>query len=103
MYLWVLNDEASFRRAFNLGATGVMTDFPTCLMDYMAQEGLIYPDPQQDGQRSESESERLMGEADGVVGEDGAGRGDEGVMALKEDTRGVSDGFQVEKGKGEGS
>ncbi|MEI4867136.1 glycerophosphodiester phosphodiesterase family protein, partial [Klebsiella pneumoniae] len=28
VYIWVLNDEEDFKRAFDLGATGVMTDFP---------------------------------------------------------------------------
>lgn len=34
-YLWVLNNEEEFERAFQLGATGVMTDFPTKLKDYL--------------------------------------------------------------------
>lgn len=34
-YLWVLNDEADFDRAFKLGADGVMTDFPTKLKNYL--------------------------------------------------------------------
>ncbi|XP_061196308.1 lysophospholipase D GDPD1-like [Saccostrea echinata] len=34
-YLWVLNDEEEFERAFRLGAAGVMTDFPTKLKDYL--------------------------------------------------------------------
>ena len=34
-YLWVLNDEGDFDRAFRLGADGVMTDFPTKLKDYL--------------------------------------------------------------------
>uniref|UniRef100_A0A4W4FKA6 GP-PDE domain-containing protein n=1 Tax=Electrophorus electricus TaxID=8005 RepID=A0A4W4FKA6_ELEEL len=29
VYVWVLNDEDDFKRAFDLGATGVMTDYPT--------------------------------------------------------------------------
>lgn len=35
IYLWVLNDEAEWERAFKLGATGVMTDFPARLKDYL--------------------------------------------------------------------
>lgn len=37
-YLWVLNSEEEFDRAFRLGATGVMTDFPTMLKDYLDKE-----------------------------------------------------------------
>ncbi|XP_049582783.1 lysophospholipase D GDPD1 [Syngnathus scovelli] len=40
VYVWVLNDEEDFQRAFDLGATGVMTDFPTKLKDYLDQNGL---------------------------------------------------------------
>lgn len=35
VYLWVLNDEEDFKRAFDLGATGVMTDYPTKLKEFM--------------------------------------------------------------------
>jgi len=35
VYLWVLNEEAEFKRAFELGATGVMTDFPSLLRDFL--------------------------------------------------------------------
>ncbi|KYN43481.1 Glycerophosphodiester phosphodiesterase domain-containing protein 1 [Trachymyrmex septentrionalis] len=31
VYFWVLNKDEEFERAFNLGATGVMTDYPTKL------------------------------------------------------------------------
>lgn len=34
-YLWVLNDECDWARAFQLGATGVMTDFPQLLSQYL--------------------------------------------------------------------
>ncbi|KAK7088555.1 lysophospholipase D GDPD1-like [Littorina saxatilis] len=34
-YLWVLNSEEEFERAFKIGATGVMTDFPTMLKDFL--------------------------------------------------------------------
>lgn len=34
-YLWVLNSEEEFERAFKIGATGVMTDFPTTLANYL--------------------------------------------------------------------
>uniref|UniRef100_A0AAY5EKH0 GP-PDE domain-containing protein n=1 Tax=Electrophorus electricus TaxID=8005 RepID=A0AAY5EKH0_ELEEL len=33
VYVWVLNDEDDFKRAFDLGATGVMTDYPTKLKE----------------------------------------------------------------------
>ncbi|XP_076277754.1 lysophospholipase D GDPD1 [Lasioglossum baleicum] len=31
VYIWVLNTEQDFEKAFNLGATGVITDYPTRL------------------------------------------------------------------------
>ncbi|XP_028662783.1 lysophospholipase D GDPD1 [Erpetoichthys calabaricus] len=37
VYLWVLNDEDDFQRAFDLGATGVMTDYPTKLKAFLKQ------------------------------------------------------------------
>ncbi|KAL6470931.1 hypothetical protein MHYP_G00195810 [Metynnis hypsauchen] len=40
VYLWVLNDEDDFKRAFDLGATGVMTDYPTKLKEFMEKNGL---------------------------------------------------------------
>ncbi|XP_050921392.1 lysophospholipase D GDPD1 isoform X4 [Lates calcarifer] len=40
VYIWVLNDEDDFQRAFDLGATGVMTDFPTRLKDFMDKNGM---------------------------------------------------------------
>lgn len=39
VYVWVLNDEKDFKRAFDLGATGVMTDYPTKLRDFMEKNG----------------------------------------------------------------
>ncbi|KAG1951435.1 lysophospholipase D GDPD1 [Pimephales promelas] len=35
VYIWVLNDEEDFKRAFDLGATGIMTDYPTKLKEFM--------------------------------------------------------------------
>ncbi|XP_062887957.1 lysophospholipase D GDPD1 [Mobula hypostoma] len=35
VYIWVLNDEDDFKRAFDLGATGVMTDYPTQLKKFL--------------------------------------------------------------------
>lgn len=43
VYIWVLNDEEDFQRAFDLGATGVMTDFPTRLKDFLDREGTSEP------------------------------------------------------------
>uniref|UniRef100_A0A3Q3EM07 Glycerophosphodiester phosphodiesterase domain containing 1 n=1 Tax=Kryptolebias marmoratus TaxID=37003 RepID=A0A3Q3EM07_KRYMA len=40
VYVWVLNDEEDYRRAFDLGATGVMTDFPTRLKEFMDRNGM---------------------------------------------------------------
>jgi len=34
-YLWVLNTDADYERAFKLGATGVMTDYPTLLKEFL--------------------------------------------------------------------
>ncbi|XP_036393121.1 lysophospholipase D GDPD1 [Megalops cyprinoides] len=38
VYVWVLNDEEDFKRAFDLGATGVMTDYPTKLKEFMDKQ-----------------------------------------------------------------
>nr|XP_057935762.1 lysophospholipase D GDPD1 [Doryrhamphus excisus] len=43
VYIWVLNDEEDFQRAFALGATGVMTDFPTRLKDFLDQTDVAKP------------------------------------------------------------
>ncbi|KAG7478792.1 lysophospholipase D GDPD1 [Solea senegalensis] len=43
VYIWVLNDEEDFQRAFELGATGVMTDFPTRLKDFMDRNDISKP------------------------------------------------------------
>lgn len=34
-YFWVLNEEEDFKRAFELGATGIMTDYPTRLRKFL--------------------------------------------------------------------
>lgn len=39
----MLNDDEDFQRAFDLGATGVMTDFPTRLKDFMDKNGICKP------------------------------------------------------------
>jgi hypothetical protein len=36
-YLWVLNDDDEFRKAFELGATGVMTDYPSRLKRFLME------------------------------------------------------------------
>ncbi|XP_034089132.1 lysophospholipase D GDPD1 isoform X2 [Gymnodraco acuticeps] len=43
VYIWVLNDEEDFQRAFDLGATGVMTDFPTRLKEFLDLNGISKP------------------------------------------------------------
>uniref|UniRef100_W5K9R6 Glycerophosphodiester phosphodiesterase domain containing 1 n=1 Tax=Astyanax mexicanus TaxID=7994 RepID=W5K9R6_ASTMX len=40
IYIWVLNDEEDFKRAFDLGATGVMTDYPTKLKEFLEKNGV---------------------------------------------------------------
>ncbi|KAM5152551.1 lysophospholipase D GDPD1-like isoform 1-T2 [Mantella aurantiaca] len=37
VYLWVLNQESDFQRAFDCGVTGVMTDFPSQLHRFLQQ------------------------------------------------------------------
>lgn len=44
VYIWVLNDDEDFQRAFDLGATGVMTDFPTRLRHFMDKNGISKPE-----------------------------------------------------------
>ena len=36
---WCLNEESDFEVAYNLGATGVMTDYPTALRRYLDNRG----------------------------------------------------------------
>ncbi|XP_004623205.2 lysophospholipase D GDPD3 [Octodon degus] len=38
---WCLNEESDFEAAFNLGATGVMTDYPTALRQYLDAHGHV--------------------------------------------------------------
>uniref|UniRef100_A0A8C6VKJ7 Glycerophosphodiester phosphodiesterase domain containing 1 n=1 Tax=Naja naja TaxID=35670 RepID=A0A8C6VKJ7_NAJNA len=35
VYIWVLNEDHEYKRAFDLGATGVMTDYPTKLKEFL--------------------------------------------------------------------
>jgi len=37
-YFWVLNSEEEYARAFSLGATGVMTDYPSRLQKFLAKK-----------------------------------------------------------------
>ncbi|XP_055937918.1 lysophospholipase D GDPD1-like isoform X1 [Argiope bruennichi] len=39
-YLWVLNDEEDFERALELGATGIMTDYPTKLRKFLDKKAM---------------------------------------------------------------
>jgi glycerophosphoryl diester phosphodiesterase len=36
-YLWVLNNDEEFRKAYELGATGVMTDYPSRLKRFLME------------------------------------------------------------------
>ncbi|XP_042896084.1 lysophospholipase D GDPD1 isoform X1 [Parasteatoda tepidariorum] len=40
-YLWVLNEEEDFEKAFELGAVGVMTDYPTKLRKFLERKSPI--------------------------------------------------------------
>ncbi|XP_043283410.1 lysophospholipase D GDPD1-like [Venturia canescens] len=40
VYFWVLNRDDEFERAFELGATGVMTDYPTKLKAYLKNKAV---------------------------------------------------------------
>ncbi|XP_076138560.1 lysophospholipase D GDPD1 [Alosa pseudoharengus] len=40
VYIWVLNDEEDFQRAFDLGATGIMTDYPTKLKEFIEKNSI---------------------------------------------------------------
>ncbi|XP_018101724.1 lysophospholipase D GDPD1 isoform X1 [Xenopus laevis] len=35
VYIWVLNNEGEYKRAIDLGATGIMTDYPTKLKEFL--------------------------------------------------------------------
>ncbi|KAM8962472.1 lysophospholipase D GDPD3 [Pelodytes ibericus] len=37
IYLWVLNQEGDFQRALDIGATGIMTDYPSKLHSFLQQ------------------------------------------------------------------
>lgn len=36
---WCLNEESDFEAAYGLGATGVITDYPTALRRYLDNHG----------------------------------------------------------------
>lgn len=40
VYIWVLNEDDDFKRAFDLGATGIMTDYPLKLKDFMEKNNI---------------------------------------------------------------
>ncbi len=40
-YVWVLNSEQDFEQAFNMGVTGIMTDYPSLLRDYLQKNPQI--------------------------------------------------------------
>ncbi|GAB1607334.1 lysophospholipase D GDPD1-like [Argonauta hians] len=42
VYLWVLNNEEEFAKGFKHGATGIMTDYPTKLREFMEKNPTIY-------------------------------------------------------------
>ncbi|CAI9531753.1 unnamed protein product [Staurois parvus] len=51
VYLWVLNQESDFQRAFDCGATGVMTDYPSKLHRFIqkceGEQRARGPEPQE--------------------------------------------------------
>ncbi|XP_059370650.1 lysophospholipase D GDPD1-like [Carassius carassius] len=42
VYVWVLNDEEDFKRAFDLGATGIMTDYPSKLKEFIEKNNYTF-------------------------------------------------------------
>lgn len=40
VYFWVLNKDEEFKKAFELGATGVMTDYPTRLKLFLKNHAM---------------------------------------------------------------
>lgn len=42
-YLWVLNDEEEFEQALKCGVTGIMTDFPTKLSQFLQNNPSLLP------------------------------------------------------------
>lgn len=40
-YVWVLNEEKDFEDAFNVGAEGIMTDYPSRLRNYLDKKSAI--------------------------------------------------------------
>ena len=40
VYFWVLNEDKEFKQAFDLGATGVMTDYPSRLKSFLKENAI---------------------------------------------------------------
>ena len=40
-YAWVLNSETEYQRALDHGVTGIMTDYPTKLKQFLEQNNLL--------------------------------------------------------------
>ncbi|XP_071944080.1 lysophospholipase D GDPD1-like [Antedon mediterranea] len=55
VYLWVLNEEDDWERALRLGVSGIMTDYPTQLKNFMETKNHVL---------SNGEKERLVREED---------------------------------------
>ncbi|XP_018414597.1 PREDICTED: glycerophosphodiester phosphodiesterase domain-containing protein 1-like [Nanorana parkeri] len=59
VYLWVLNQESDFQRAFKCGATGVMTDYPSqlhrFLQQYEGEQRARGPEPQEPAEEEEQQ------------------------------------------------
>ncbi|XP_072127503.1 lysophospholipase D GDPD1-like isoform X1 [Mobula birostris] len=49
VYFWTLNEESDYRRAFLIGATGVMTDFPSKLRTFLDQNPDLGPRQENSG------------------------------------------------------
>ncbi|KAM9305379.1 lysophospholipase D GDPD3 [Gastrophryne carolinensis] len=60
VYLWVLNQESDFQRAFKCGATGIMTDFPSKLHGYLQSCEQRARGPQSQGSPAREEQERQL-------------------------------------------
>ncbi|XP_069508144.1 lysophospholipase D GDPD3 isoform X2 [Ambystoma mexicanum] len=46
VYFWVLNHELDYQKAFSLGATGIMTDYPSKLRGYLNASGQASSGPE---------------------------------------------------------
>ena len=43
VYVWVLNSEAEYEKAFRSGVTGVMTDYPAKLRSFLDANPALQP------------------------------------------------------------